>query len=136
MDSESIAQTSVSVQPLERTLHECFQRVFRLMTSDKLGDLSGKTSALERLLDEIAFCEQRVDIEGMLSKNEELDDIQTSSLPVSRFMYFYTHIFINLDIDVYYFVNLIIDVTSYIYIYLLLSWYIYIYCIKPYYPYY
>jgi hypothetical protein len=77
-------QCSPKVQSIDRSLRDTFLPIFRLITTDKLCDLSSQTEKLLVLLHDIDFCIERVQIEGHLSKNEELDDIQTPSLPVRQ----------------------------------------------------
>lgn len=68
---------------LHLTLEELFQQINSIVVhvvngdSDKFDD-----NNLNSALDMLRICKQRVSNEGLFSKNEEMDDILTSSIKV------------------------------------------------------
>ncbi len=73
---------------LDRTLLETFQKLLTIIQNDELSAFRGNNiGRLDEFVENCDFCMERMHIEGSVSKNEELDDIQTSTMPVREYAF-------------------------------------------------
>lgn len=85
VQNNSNPDTASTAAVQDRSLGDVFSRIFRIMQRDELSSFQGQSggSKLDEFVENCDFCMERVHIEGLISKNEDIDDIQTSTLPVS-----------------------------------------------------
>lgn len=81
-----VASPALAPQTVDRSLGEVFDKILKQMQNDELSSISSEDNCtkLNQFVEDCDFCMERLHIEGLISKNEDLDDIQTTTLPVSQ----------------------------------------------------